>query len=319
MSELSAQSGEFVPVERDLLAKLPSTWRQQRPSIEAVMEILQPQLAQNEFHGPAHVVRQLLAAHPNDRDLMALLGSLLASDSLAQYAESERLLRSAIAVDRSRAEDFDALLHAVEMQGDRDEDALAVIADAIKHHGHHHHFHAHMGMRLSNQQRYDDALPHLRRSQELNPDDVSVLLYLAYALFQSGNETEALALLRRVAELDAANAELYSTVHELFLGERTQVQGADYVAQRSSDEEAFFVSLAQRFIDKKDTDRAFVLLFNARDLLPNSTLIDKMLDSLSKSTTGRREEEEEEEEDYEKLCSVSPLLLLNECHPSSLL
>jgi tetratricopeptide (TPR) repeat protein len=56
--------------------------------------------------------------------------------------------------------------------------------------------HYNLGVLLANMGRTDEAITHFRKALELNPNETSALKYLAFALSQKGQWTEAILVLQ---------------------------------------------------------------------------------------------------------------------------
>ncbi|MBI3734995.1 tetratricopeptide repeat protein [Candidatus Sumerlaeota bacterium] len=129
--------------------------------------------------------------------------------------------------------------------------------------------HCHLAYSLSNQGRYDEAIPYYKRAIELNPDYADAFGSYGFALLQSGKVDEAIEKIIRAIEIEPEKPDAWNNLGVALLQK----------GERQDAKEAFQKAIRFRpsYIDALD-NLAYCHLLNgdaaaARDVLVKATQI----------------------------------------------
>ncbi|MBF0136985.1 MAG: tetratricopeptide repeat protein [Magnetococcales bacterium] len=144
----------------------------------------------------------VLMSEPNNIIALLLLGMLLvrsdASEKDAEFEKGTELLRRAVALDPRQLTSQMTLAHGLRMQLMYKE-ALDIYLRVLAQDPGYEQIHYYAGLVLTKMGRYSEAVEHLSRELQVNPDDANVLFFLGLAKL-SGNDAsreEGVALIRQ--------------------------------------------------------------------------------------------------------------------------
>jgi tetratricopeptide (TPR) repeat protein len=136
--------------------------------------------------------QRALEINPNDYEIHSNLGILLAN--MGQTNEAMAHFQKALELNPARADAYNNLGIQFAKMGQTGE-ALAHFRKALEINPAYIEAHVNFGVLLANMGRPDEAITHFRKALELNPNETSALNYLAFALSQKGQWTEATSVL----------------------------------------------------------------------------------------------------------------------------
>jgi protein O-GlcNAc transferase len=140
-----------------------------------------------------------------------------------------------------------------------------------------------LGMLLLKQQRFEDALPHFKRAQELNPQSFHTSLFTAKVLESLGRLPEARDQYQQALPLAhnaAEKLEVHLSMGQIYLKTRSWAEAEEHLAaakQYQSDTTALDVELAQLYLQTGENDKCVALLQPLAERLPGNAEIQELL------------------------------------------
>jgi protein O-GlcNAc transferase len=140
-----------------------------------------------------------------------------------------------------------------------------------------------LGMLLLKQQRFEDALPHFKRAQELNPLSFHTSFFTAKVLESLGRFPEATAqyqLALPLAQDGAEKLEVHLSLGQIYLKTRSWAEAERHLAvakQYQGDSTALDVELAQLYLQTGENDKCVALLQPLAERLPDNAEIQELL------------------------------------------
>lgn len=162
-------------------------------------------LKAGEYEQATPLLESLLAANPNDPDLLYNLG-MVYSDS-GNLKDAITLLSRAVEANPESANNFVALGVAHQRNGEPSE-ALRALRNAVRLDPANSYAHRNLGAIIATLGGYREAVPHLREAVRLAPDDQQAVYGLATALHKLDDEAllkEADDLYQRAIDIDPAS------------------------------------------------------------------------------------------------------------------